>query len=200
MVSETSNFNIPWLIIIFPFTVVPYVRAPNLGLDVEEIRVNNERRFLQELHFALHVNCGGTIAISLENQNPEALATCLKNVIGDKFDGKFVVEVPMVDPRVASSAHSRDLKDEMVGNCQWSVWNKFFAATGQSSHVEVSHHRLSVLLILKEFSACVGAHTRAATRRGAAPLAGRDRRLAGDSPRLLSWRQRQLPGTADKAS
>lgn len=94
---------------------------------------------MQELQYAIHLNNCGYIAISLADQDPEMLGVCLKKALSENFEGRIVVELPMVDPRVFSSAHCRDLQ-EVEGADQWSIWNKFYTATEQSSKVEVSRN------------------------------------------------------------
>lgn len=125
--------------------VIPYLTPPNLGVNDEELHLNNELQFQQEANFAMHLSPSSCTVIKLSDQtNPEALGASLKRVL-DKhcnFLGSFFIELPMVDYNTFGSAHRKDLDGEDESD-QWDKWQKFHAATDYSTKVEVSHRQVT---------------------------------------------------------
>lgn len=66
--------------------------------------------------------------ITLNQHNPERIGALVKELID--FDSEIIVEIPM-NLSKSLKEHGRRNED------QWSIWNKFYEATGYYKHLKV---------------------------------------------------------------
>lgn len=97
----------------------------------------------QEINFALHLKLSGCILLKLTSNNPEAVGRIVKNCLekAPSYEGRFLVELPMVDPKKLTTIHRGDLDAEESdehSSDQWNIWYKFFASTDFHRMIEVS--------------------------------------------------------------
>lgn len=111
--------------------------TPRLGIDDEESHVNALKKFAQEFLFAIHLKNEGYLSISLVDSEPEALAAAILTYLPDHYAGKILVELPITDPRELSASYYSDEPEDFTGNDNWVLWNRFHAATGYKSNIQV---------------------------------------------------------------
>lgn len=127
--------------------VIPTI-TPRLGIDDEEANSNSIEKFAQEFKFALHLNNDGYISVSLAGSDPEVLGVAIKTHLHDHFNGKILVELPMIDARELGAGYYSDEPDDFTGQDQWNVWNRFYAATGYHSSIQVTTLLESLLFFI----------------------------------------------------
>lgn len=139
--------------------IVPMLSPPHVGVNDEEIKSNNEKQLLQELSFAFHLKSEGYISMNINHNDPEALAEalCKSLALATTFNGKVLIEIPMVSNNSMISAFLNE-----VDTCsddeddQWKVWNKFHAATKYSNRIEVALILTSDLPSLEDIKRWLG--------------------------------------------
>lgn len=124
--------------------VCPTIK-PRLGTEDEETNSNALNKFAQEFKFALHLKNQGNISISLEDCDPELLASAIMAYLPEHYDGRILIELPMSDPKELSASYYSDEPEEYTGVDYWNIWNRFHGATGYKWNILV---RSSFSLIL----------------------------------------------------
>lgn len=134
--------------------IISYVVPPDIAVTDDEVRQNNIEKFKNDLSFAIHCallnesNDRPNILLRLSNRNPEALGKLVREIleINGGYNYRILVELPMVDPIKLSSAHcSEVLENDVQVEDQWSIWNRFYRASGDYKHVSV---RLKVFFFI----------------------------------------------------
>lgn len=116
--------------------VVPTI-TPRLGIDDEEANSNSLKKFAQEFKFALHLKNAGFISISLVDCDPEALGAAILNCLPEHYEGKILIELPITDRRELCASYYSDEPEDFQGMDNWNIWNRFHAATGYKSNIQV---------------------------------------------------------------
>lgn len=121
------------------------INSVNIDVSDPDLAKNNERQFLQEIHFAQHLKHTGYIVVKLTTRNAEQLARTLQSSISDQFQGKILLQIDMVDPRKQSFIYRSDLTEQQKSDrCSdmWKVWNKFRSTVDFKSKFEVEYFKL----------------------------------------------------------
>lgn len=123
------------------FLVIPMIFPPNLDVTDEELRLNNERHFLQELNFAFHLSLHGVVSINLGNSSPEALGELVKKVLPPLFPGVLVIEIPMTDPKANTKVYRSDIpedEDPEDNDDPWQIWQRFHKKINYDFRVQLA--------------------------------------------------------------
>lgn len=129
----------------FRYWITPMIEInSNLDNEDEEIRLNYERKILNDLHFALHVKSVGPIYIKPSPtckpyRLGKFLLKALPNSIGN---ASFVVEINLVNRALIRQNNFREKERDEEIESTWSYWNKVHAAA------DYSHRYFIVILAL----------------------------------------------------
>lgn len=110
--------------------------SSNVDCDSEDdnVRKQGESTLRQEISYAEHLVQSGYIMMRLKNGNCANLA----RVVSYGLKGIFLVEVPLVNPKITQQVWRSDVDEESQPDDTWNWWNNFRSYADYDSHVKVA--------------------------------------------------------------